>query len=1133
MAQTHSLDLERSSSQFASITDASQTNLDITTDFSVEAWIKLEALPSTPNIPMGIVAKFASAVGFRVSIINTDFIRIYYGNGSETQIDSSAAYVTAADVGRWIHFAVSVDISARTMSLYKNGQSVATTLATAGDTTIGNNSADFWVGRIDGNQWYFDGLIKDIRVFNDIRTQTEIVADAHTQDVSDANLVGEWNLNNAYTDSSGNGNTLTASGSPVFSTDIPWTAPAAAEDSTSLTTSLVSWWAMEETSGNRSDSYGSNTLVDNNTVGSATGIIGSGADFEATSSEYFSVADNASLSITGDIAMSAWVNLESSPSSNAKYFILVKGGATGEVSYEFDYRNNAGTFQLQFLNNSGTSGATEDEFNFNSTLTTATYHHVVASWDASASTCEMFVDGISLGTVTTDNTSMYDGTLAFALGSSVAGGGAFFDGVIDETAIWSKTLNYGDVLDLYKAGSGITFVAPVTVYTVSTSDTLTVTESVTVQVVNHVSVFDALTVVDVVGYYEELLVVSEFVTVELITGTSISVTDTLTITESVTVQLVHNVSVVDRLALDEGPLASSTVITSDVLSPGTMATDAAVGNTAWSLPDNAKVSDNIYATATTSNVDGGYTIRDTTIKIVKSDGTIGTTNKGNNTALETTDTYRTYGGTSDLWGETWAASDINDGDFGVVSSYELEYLNGTAVTHYLKATNFGFAIPASAVVVGIKVEVEAKGITTHPDFSYYGTVYVDHIRATVYYTAGSPQVEVQSFVSVVDSVAAAEVVSLGQLSVEPSIFDTLTVTESVSVTQIHNVSVVDTISIAETVTPEVVNNSSVVDVIGITESLAVELVNDISVVDTLSIIESVTNSTQSYVSVFDTLTLDEAHTVLSIGATIAIFVTDDLSIAEETTFFFDLLTISISDDLSIVEVITNDGQLSVSVTDALSVVEDYAIELVSLVSVIETISITEDLSVESIFNVSSVDTLSVTEDVAQTLIFGVSVVDTISIAESVVDSIDSYVSIYDDVLISESITTDILSTVSIVDTISVQEDVAVEVPVNISTEDTLTISESVTTELFLNVSVSDLISVSEDIQTDTTAFVSVIETISITESVSIGIVSLISVTETISIAENLTVESIRYSPQIPSARPRGAGQVFTPRGTVG
>ena len=62
------------------------------------------------------------------------------------------------------------------------------------------------------------------------------------------------------------------------------------------------------------------------------------------------------------------------------------------------------------------------------------------------------------------------------------------------------------------------------------------------------------------------------------------------------------------------------------------------------------------------------------------------------------DTYISYGSSTDLWGETWANTDINDIDFGVVLS-----LNMGART----------------------------------------TAFIDHIRITVSYTAPSSRVSIK------------------------------------------------------------------------------------------------------------------------------------------------------------------------------------------------------------------------------------------------------------------------------------------------------------------------------------------------------------------------------------------------------
>lgn len=161
------------------------------------------------------------------------------------------------------------------------------------------------------------------------------------------------------------------------------------------------------------------------------------------------------------------------------------------------------------------------------------------------------------------------------------------------------------------------------------------------------------------------------------------------------------------------------------MSPGTVVDDATVGTVEWSNPDNAKVSDNTYASADT-NFGTGPQYADYAVKIVKSDGSIGTENKANLSisAWPTTEAYINYGSASDLWSEVWTASDINDVDFGVVIS---AVDSGARKTHYLKASNFGFSIPIGATINGILVSIEKKGIG-------YQEFYIDHIRITIYYT---------------------------------------------------------------------------------------------------------------------------------------------------------------------------------------------------------------------------------------------------------------------------------------------------------------------------------------------------------------------------------------------------------------
>lgn len=134
-------------------------------------------------------------------------------------------------------------------------------------------------------------------------------------------------------------------------------------------------------------------------------------------------------------------------------------------------------------------------------------------------------------------------------------------------------------------------------------------------------------------------------------------------------------------------------------SPGTMADDATVGTVTWTSPDNAKVSDDLKAIASLNC--GSASVTENSIKIIKTGSIIGN-EKSTGATIPTSDTYISYGGSADLWGTSWTTTDINASDFGVVFSAN----ETTNVSHYLKATNFGFVVPAGSTIDGILVEIE-------------------------------------------------------------------------------------------------------------------------------------------------------------------------------------------------------------------------------------------------------------------------------------------------------------------------------------------------------------------------------------------------------------------------------------------
>ncbi len=227
---TKSLDLEQSSSQYALISDASQTGLDITGNFTIEVWVKLEALPSTGGADFAVVNKLANSAigGYRLNITAADKVLCSFINASDqvSQVQTTSAAFDGGDVGVWRHLAVSVTVASGSAGIivYKDGSSLSTTSDSNAATTVGNNTKNFSVGASNTDTTpaqFFDGKMVLMRVWSSARTQGQITGNWCTVLGATTGLQAEWTFDNVYTDDSGNSNTLTPTNSPVFSSDVP------------------------------------------------------------------------------------------------------------------------------------------------------------------------------------------------------------------------------------------------------------------------------------------------------------------------------------------------------------------------------------------------------------------------------------------------------------------------------------------------------------------------------------------------------------------------------------------------------------------------------------------------------------------------------------------------------------------------------------------------------------------------------------------------------------------------------------------------------------------------------------------------------------------------------------------------
>lgn len=226
MSNTHSLDLEASSSQYATAADSS--SLSLTGNHTIECWVRMESLPST-GAYMVIVSKHGATnqYGYVWGVWNeAGFYQIRGGISSNgANFDYHTVNLGTFNTGTWYHLAIAFTASTHTLEVYKDGVSLGTD-ATGTLTSIYDNTQLLHVGALNqGSPGFFlDGLIDEVKMYSDVRTGSEILTDMYSSPLTGDNLVAYWSLNNVATDASGNSNTLTLQNSPSYSTTTPFTS---------------------------------------------------------------------------------------------------------------------------------------------------------------------------------------------------------------------------------------------------------------------------------------------------------------------------------------------------------------------------------------------------------------------------------------------------------------------------------------------------------------------------------------------------------------------------------------------------------------------------------------------------------------------------------------------------------------------------------------------------------------------------------------------------------------------------------------------------------------------------------------------------------------------------------------------
>lgn len=203
------------------------------------------------------------------------------------------------------------------------------------------------------------------------------------------------------------------------------------------------------------DSKGSYTLTNNNTVGeAASGKFGYSTDFGSTNTNK-SLSKDSTYGITSwgaSFSVSLWIKRYSELGSGEQPFFAKEIKATtGGINY-ISYEYNGGTRRLKFARYDET---TSEAAYININLGTD-WNHVVYVYNGT--NIIPYANGVAGTPVASDGTSLgtsYQNDLHIG----TDGGGNYWSGYIDDVSVFNRVLTAAEVLSIYKSGAGALFFA--------------------------------------------------------------------------------------------------------------------------------------------------------------------------------------------------------------------------------------------------------------------------------------------------------------------------------------------------------------------------------------------------------------------------------------------------------------------------------------------------------------------------------------------------------------------------------------------------------------------------------------------------------------------------------------------------
>jgi hypothetical protein len=197
---------------------------------------------------------------------------------------------------------------------------------------------------------------------------------------------------------------------------------------------MVGWWKFDETKGNvAADSSGNGnngSLVGNPVWRPQGGKLGGAIELDGNG-DYVKIDNESAFDITGQITISAWVNITSVPQEWTA--IVTKGDSAWRMST--DFANNVFHFGL----------GSNDYLNGRTSVSSGQWHHVLCVYDGSK--MSTYVDGrLDVSRPRTGPIATND--FPVCIGENIQLTGRFWHGLIDDVRVYNYALSENEIAAL-------------------------------------------------------------------------------------------------------------------------------------------------------------------------------------------------------------------------------------------------------------------------------------------------------------------------------------------------------------------------------------------------------------------------------------------------------------------------------------------------------------------------------------------------------------------------------------------------------------------------------------------------------------------------------------------------------------